>query len=136
MILGEDLGQQVDAGGFVGGDDQFAAGIGLQLGDGVLRLAAQVEHLLGVAGKDLSGGGEGDAAAEAFEELGAEFLFDLANLRADGRLRAVAGLGSLREAFQPDDFEERVKLVEVHIRRLAGRSGGQPAIQSNLESAA
>ena len=54
------------------------------------------------------------AAAKAFEQLGFEFVFQLADLRADGRLRAIAGLRSLGKALQTDDFEECMKLVEVH----------------------
>jgi hypothetical protein len=71
----------------------------------------------GVGGEDLAGGGERNAAAEALEKRGVELLFQLAHLGADGRLRAVAGLGGFREAFQPDDFEECVQLIEVHALR-------------------
>ena len=62
----------------------------------------------------LAGGGEGDAAAEALEQLGAQFLLELAHLGADGRLRAVARLRGFGEALQPDDFEKRVELIEIH----------------------
>jgi hypothetical protein len=117
LVLGEHLRQHVDAGGLVGGDHQFAARVALQLVDGVLGLAALVQHLGGVIGEDLAGGGQGDAAAEALEKRGVELLLELPYLRADGRLRAVARLGGFREAFQPDDFEERVQLVEVHALR-------------------
>jgi hypothetical protein len=53
-------------------------------------------------------------------------------LRADGRLRAIAGLGGLGKTFQPDDFEECMELIEVH-KPLAGLL--KPAVQSNNESA-
>jgi hypothetical protein len=44
-------------------------------------------------------------------------VLELAHLRADGRLGAVARLGGLRETLQPDDFEECVQLVEIHALR-------------------
>ena len=80
----------------------------LELIDGVLGAATQVEHLLGVSAEDLAGGGKGDAAAEALEEGGAQLLLELADLGADGGLRAIAGLRGLGEAFQPDDLQEGV----------------------------
>src|SRR5262249_42273303 len=39
---------------------------------------------------------------------------ELADLGANGRLRAVTRLRGLGKALEPDDFEERVKLIEVH----------------------
>ena len=117
MVLGENLRQHVDAGRLIGSDHQFAARVTLQFVDGVLRLAALVQHLRGVIGEDFAGGGQRDAAAEALEKRGVELLLELAYLGADGRLRAVAGLRGFREALQPDDFEECVQLVEVHALR-------------------
>ena len=49
-----------------------------------------------------------------------QLLFELADLGADGRLGAVAGLRGFREAFQPHDFEERVELVKIHATPAAG----------------
>ena len=114
MYSEKTLRQDVDAGGFVGRDHQFAARIGLQFVDGILRAAAQVQHLLGVFGENPAGGGQRNAAAEALEQLGAQLLLELADLRADGRLRAVTRLRGLGKALQPDDLEKRVELVEIH----------------------
>ena len=114
MYSEKTLRQHVDAGGFVGGDHQFAARIALQFVDGILRPAALIQHLRGVLGEDPAGGGQGNAAAEAFEQRGIQLLLELADLRADGRLGPVAGLRGLRKALQADDFEERVELVEIH----------------------
>jgi len=41
-------------------------------------------------------------------------MFELPDLCADGRLRAVTGLRSLGEALQADDLEKRVELVKIH----------------------
>ena len=117
LVHRENFRQQVNARGFVGRDHQFAARIGFQLGDGVLRALAQLQNLLGVIGEDAAGGGQRDAAAEALEQFGAQFLFQLADLRADGRLRPVTGLRSLGEALQPNDLEKRMELIEIHKSR-------------------
>ena len=53
FVFGENLRQHVNAGGFIGGDDQFAARKALQLVDFVLRAPPQIQHLLGIAGEDL-----------------------------------------------------------------------------------
>ncbi len=90
-------------------------GLCLEFGDGILRAAAQVEHLRRVFGENLAGGGERDAAAEALEEFGAQFLLELPNLGADSGLRAEAGLRGLGEALQPHDLQECVELIEIHI---------------------
>ena len=113
-VNGEGLGQNVDAGGLIGGDDELAARVHFELGDGVLHTAAELQNLLGIIGEDAAGGGERDAAAEAFEELGAEFLLELPHLGANRRLRAIAGLRGLGKALQADNFEKCVELVEIH----------------------
>src|SRR5205823_1513959 len=87
---------------------------GFQLSDGILHAAAQIEHLFGIPGEDPAGGGERDAASESFEQFGPQLLFQLPDLGTDGRLSPVARLGGLRETFQPDDFQKRVKLIEIH----------------------
>jgi hypothetical protein len=43
-----------------------------------------------------------------------QLLLELAHLRADRRLRAVARLGGFREALQPDDLQKCVELIEIH----------------------
>src|SRR5207247_3048309 len=93
LVFGEDFGEDVDAGSLIGGNDELAARVMLELIDGVLGAATQVEHLLGVPAKDLAGGGKGDTAAEALEEGGEQVLLEMVSLGADGRLRAVAGCG-------------------------------------------
>ena len=121
LELGENLGQNVDAGGLVGRDHQLPARRTLQFADGVLRLAPQAQDLLGVLAEDLPRSSERDAAAEALKERRIEFLLQLPHLGADGRLGAVAGLRRLREALQPNDLKKRVELVEIHSCR-SGRS--------------
>ena len=82
--------------------------------DGVLCAPPQVEDLLGVFGEDLAGGGQSDPGAEALEQRGVQLLLELADLRADRGLGAIASLRGFREALQPHDLEKGVKLVEIH----------------------
>src|SRR5262249_41494179 len=114
LVFGEDLRENVNAGGFVGGDDQLAARDSFELVDCVLSAPAQIENLLALAGEDASGRGESDLGAETFEERRVQLLFELADLGADGRLGAIARLRCLREAFEAHDLEKGVQLVEVH----------------------
>ena len=100
----------------------------------ILRLAANVEHPLGVFREDLSRGGERNTAAKAFKQLGFQFVFELADLRADGRLRAITGLRGLREALQADDFEKRVELVKIHTLTalVTGREDGSRPVRDDF----
>ncbi len=99
LIFGKNLRQHVNTGGFVGGNDDFTAGNTVELGDFVLGAPPGVDHLFCIAGKNFARGGERDTASETLEELGVKLLLELADLRADGWLGAVAGLGSFGEAF-------------------------------------
>ena len=124
LVFGEDLRQDVDAGSFVGGDHQLSARVPIQLVDGILRTAAEVQHLLGVFAEDLARGGKRDAAAKPLEKRRPQLLLQLAHLGADGRLRKVAGLSGFGKALQPDDFEERMQLVKIHRAQTKYESAG------------
>ena len=100
----ENIGEDVKAGGFVGGDDEFAPGHFVEFIDGVLRAAAKVENLFAIVSEDLSRRGEGDAGAEAIEEGRVKFLFELAHLGTNGRLRAEARESGLGEALQANNL--------------------------------
>jgi len=74
----------------------------------------EMELSYGIFGENLTSRSEGNAAAKAFEEVGAQFLLQLPHLRTDGRLGTVTGLGGFGETLQPDNFQERVELIEIH----------------------
>src|SRR5215472_14250268 len=99
-VLGEDPRQDINAGGFVSGDDELAPRVAFQLGDSVLSAAAEVEQLLRVSGENAAGDGQRDAAAEALEQIGAELLLELPDLRADSGLRAVARLSGFGKTLE------------------------------------
>ena len=114
LVFREHAGQDVNARGLIGGDHQFAARSRFQLVERVLRLTPHVHHLFGIVGEQLARGGERNAAAEALKQLAFQLVFQLADLGADRRLRAVTGLRGFRETLQPDDFQESVDLIEIH----------------------
>ena len=114
FVFGEDHRQDVDAGGFVGGDHQLTARHVLQLVDGVLGAAPKIQDLFGVTGEDLAGGGQCDFGPQPFEQRGVQLLLELAHLRADGRLRAITRLRRFRKTFQADNLKKRVQLIEIH----------------------
>ncbi len=88
MVFRENIGQHVQAGRFVGAQSQDAARSGGLVGHGAQRFAAHVHHAHGVFEQGLARGGQADRLAAAIEQLFAVFLLQLADLGADGRLRA------------------------------------------------
>ncbi len=126
LVFGEDLGQHVNTGGFVGRDDEFPARRGLEFIQRILRLTPNVEHPLGIFREDLSRGSQRNTAAKALKQLGFQFVFELADLGADGWLRPITGLRGLREALKADDLEKRVELVKIHTLTalVTGREDG------------
>lgn len=75
LEFGEDLGEDVEAGAFVGADNEFAAGNALGLRDGDADRLAGLDGFLCVFQEQLSGLGEGDFATRAVEQASANFLF-------------------------------------------------------------
>lgn len=59
--------------------------------------------------------GEAHGAAEAVEETGAKFVFELEDLLGEGRLRDVALLSGAREGVGVGDSAEVAKLLEFHV---------------------
>src|SRR5262249_60841789 len=75
-----------------------------------------VEQSPGVSAKTTPRRRDGDARTEALEEGRIKLLLELADLRADGRLRTETRLRGFGKALQPDDFQKRMQLVQVHSR--------------------
>jgi hypothetical protein len=99
---GHQLGRRDDVG--PGGTEQLdhAGGDTIEIRDRVPRRVLDGEPLAGNQPRQL--------------------LLQLADLRADGRLRPEAGLGGFGEALQPNDLEEGVELVKVHMTCRRGYS--------------
>src|ERR1700678_639120 len=112
--MGKDLGKNMQAGAFVRADGDGSAGNVLHFGEGGEHGFAGVKGILGVFLKGFAGGGERDFAAGAVEELGADFVFNGANLGGDGGLGAETLLRRPGERGVAGYFEEGLELVEVH----------------------
>ena len=114
MIFRENFGQHVQAGRFVRSERKHAARRGGLVGHGAQRFAAHVHHAHRVFKQGFSRGGQPHGFASAVEKLFAVFLFELADLRADGRLRAEQFLSGARKTAEFGNFNEGSELVEIH----------------------
>jgi hypothetical protein len=116
LEFGEDVGKKVEASGFIGAEDDGALDDVAAVGDDLDGFVAHAEELFGVLEKDDAGGSELNGLGGAVEETGFVGLFKLANLGADGGLRAEDFLARARKALQFGDEDESSKLIEVHIQ--------------------
>jgi hypothetical protein len=103
-------GQQVEAGVFVGGEQETTAVEGLQLFERADGFVADADELFGVVAEKFAGLGEGSVAGGALEEDLAEVGFEFADNLADGRLGAVQAGGGAGEAALLGDGEEGLEL--------------------------
>ena len=79
--LREDLGQDVQAGAFVGAYDDRAARHVLGFGDGRQYRFAGLDRLFGIFHKQFPGDCQRDPAAGTVEQSGTDLFFERANLR-------------------------------------------------------
>ena len=107
-------GQQPETGVFIGGDGEASALEGAQFFEGRDGFRAEAQKTLRVTAEKLTGGGGSAVARGAFEEGLADFVLQLANGMADGRLGAAHANGGTGEAFFFKDGEEGFELMEVH----------------------
>ncbi len=98
LKLGENIREKIEAGGFVGAEDERALHDIAAVGDDLNGFIAEAEKALGVLEKDFASGSELDGFGGAVEKSGAISLFELADLGADGGLRTEHFLPSAREA--------------------------------------
>ena len=112
--LGKDLGQDVQAGAFVGRNHDLTARYAMHFRQRHQHDAALLQGFFGVLLEDLAGGGHRHLPAAAVKQLGSNFLFQGADLRGDGRLGAEAPLGSSREAAESRHLQKCFELIEVH----------------------
>ncbi len=115
VILRENFRQNVQACRFVGAEGEHSSRRGGLVGHGAQGFGAHVHHAHGVFKKGFSRGGKPHGLASAVKQLLAVFLFELAHLRADGRLRAEQFLPGARKTAKFCNFNESSELVEIHI---------------------
>jgi len=90
-------GEQIEAGVFVGGEQQTATVERTQLFEGTGGFVAETEQPLRIIAEEFAGRGEGAVAGGALEEEFAKVALELANDLADGRLGAMETSGGARE---------------------------------------
>ncbi len=87
VILRENVGEYVQAGGFVGAESEHPPGRSGLVGHGAQGFAAHVDHAHRVFKQRFAGGSQPHGLASAIEKFFAVLLFKLPDLGADGRLR-------------------------------------------------
>jgi hypothetical protein len=107
LELAEDLGQDVEAGGFVGADRDLAARGALHLADGHEDVLVALEAVFGEGLEEAAGGGEGHLASGAVEELRSDPGLERADLRRDSGLGEGQLFSGAGEALVASDLEER-----------------------------
>jgi hypothetical protein len=120
LKLGEDLRQEIEAGGLVGSDGKFAARSSFKFFHRAQRLPAGEQCAVSIFEKDLATLGERDAATGAVKEAGADLLLQGLYLRGDGWLSAEHFLRGAREAMIPRYLNERPQLFKIHIDSRSG----------------
>jgi hypothetical protein len=124
--------KQPEAGVFVSGEGKAAAFEGAQFFEGGGGFAAQAQETFGVAAEQRAGCGERSVARSALEEGFANFLFQLADSVADGRLGAAHAGGGAGEAFFFSDGEKGFELVEIHREAMERGSWGQKCCMNSI----
>ncbi len=114
LKFSENIREKVQAGGFIGTENDGALNNVAAVGDDLNGFVAHTEQLFRVLEKDFAGGSEFDGLGGAVKEPGFVRLFELANLGTDGGLRAENFLARARKALQFGDEDESSQLIEVH----------------------
>ena len=106
-VLGEDVGQHVQAGGLIGADHQRAARTGALIGHGQQRLVPHLQQALGVGEQHPAGGREGHIFTGTIEQAVSVLLLQLADLGADRGLGAKNFLPGAGKTSQLGHFQKR-----------------------------
>jgi hypothetical protein len=114
LKFGENIREKIEAGGFVGAENERALHDIAAVGDDLNGFIAEAEKALGIFKEDFSRGSELDGLGGAVQKTGAIGLFELADLGADGGLRAKNFLPSAREALELGNVNESSELIKVH----------------------
>ena len=114
-VFPENLRQNIQAGGLVGAHAQRAAGRAAVVRHRHQRFFAQIFQPLGIFVKNLAGRSQLYRLAGAVEQAVAILLLQLADLRADRRLRAENLLPRTGKTALSGHFQKRNELIEVHV---------------------
>ena len=106
--------QQIKNGEFVGRDHQLSLLQFAQLGKRLGGLTAQIDELLGVFVENFSRVRKNPFARGAIEQCLPEFVFELADGLADGRLGAKQLIRGARKAALAGDGKKDFQLGKLH----------------------
>jgi hypothetical protein len=95
----ENVGEKIEAGGFIGAEEDRPLHDVAAIGNDLDGFVAQPEQALGVFEEHFARGRKLDGLGRAIQQFGAVGLFKLANLRADRGLRAKNLLARTGKAF-------------------------------------
>jgi hypothetical protein len=99
LKISEHIWKKIEAGGFVGAEDQRALDDVAAVGYDLDGFVAEAKKALGVVEENFTGGSQLDGFGGAVEETSTIGLLKLANLGADSGLGAENLLPGSREAF-------------------------------------
>ncbi len=88
LKLRKNIREQIEAGGFIGAENDRALNHVAAVGDDLDGFVAQAKQFFGVFEKNLTAGSQLDGLGGAVEKPGFIGLFELANLGANSGLRA------------------------------------------------
>src|SRR5216684_374277 len=114
LKFGKHIRQKIEAGGFVGAKNYGALHDIAAVRDNLDGFITETQKFFGIIEQDLAGRRQLDGFGGAVEELGTVGLFELADLRADGRLRTENFLPGARKTLELGNVDESGELVEVH----------------------
>jgi len=110
----KNVGEQIEAGGFIGAEDDRALNYVAAVGNNLNGFVAHAQQLFRILEKNFTGGSQLDGFGGTVEEAGLVGLLELANLRTDSGLRAEYLLARARETLEFGDKDKSSELVKVH----------------------
>src|SRR5882724_785828 len=114
LKFGKYIGEQVEAGGFVGAENDGALHHVAAVRDHLNGFVAHAKKFFGVFEENFAGGSQLHGLGGAVEKAGFVRLFELANLGADSGLGAKYFLARTGKTLEFSDVNESRKLIEVH----------------------
>ena len=105
-VLGEDVGQYIQAGGLIGSDDQRAARAGALIGHGQQRLVPHLQQAFSISEQHSAGGRESHVFTGTIKQAVSVLLLQLADLGADRGLGAENFLPGPGKTPQLGHFQE------------------------------
>src|SRR5260370_39241533 len=100
LKLRKNVGEQIEAGRFIGAEDDGALNHVAAVGDDLNGFVAQAEELLRVLEENFAGGSQVGGFGGTIEEASFIDLLKLTNLRTDSGLRAENLLARARETLE------------------------------------